>query len=273
MGPSDRQQRLAALRDAIADIERKPALAEARPLLQPGATSDFPMPAAGLLQEIFTDEQRHAGAALGFALAQARSLLTPARPAVIYLQLARQAQDSGLPYGPGLRSFGLDPRALLLVRTQTITDLLWASEEALACRGVAAVVADVAGQHKALDFTASRRLGLRTAGMGSSMLLLRYGAGREASAAHLRWRLTPVLSALRRFDALAPGAPRWLAQLEKGILRQQQTQWLVGWNRDGLVTHQAGPIAGATDAAQPAAGAPLPQPLSAQLADRLPEAG
>jgi protein ImuA len=272
LGTPDRQQRLVALRDAIADIERKPALAETRPLLQPGDATDFPLPAGGLLQEIFTDEQRHAGAMLGFALAQARSLLTPARPAVIYLQLARQAQDTGLPYGPGLLSFGFDPQALLLVRPASIAELLWATEEALACRAVAAVVADVTGAHKALDFTASRRLSMRAASMGSSVLLLRYGAGREASAAQLRWRLTPVLSALRRFDALAPGAPRWLAQLEKGILRQQQTQWLLGWTHDGLTTHDAGTIADRTAATQPAAGPALSQPLPAQLADRLPQA-
>ena len=46
MGMPDRQQRLAALRDAIADIERKPALAEARPLLHADAAG-FPLPAAG----------------------------------------------------------------------------------------------------------------------------------------------------------------------------------------------------------------------------------
>ncbi|MGV8853524.1 MAG: hypothetical protein ACOH2L_02655 [Devosia sp.] len=267
MGMPDRQQRLAALRDAIADIERKPALAEARPLLHADAAC-FPLPAGGLLQEIFTDERRHAGAALGFALGQARSLLTPARPAVIYLQLLKEAQEMGLPYGPGLRSFGFDPDALVLVRAATITELLWAAEEAIACRAVAAVVADIAGAAKLLDFTASRRLGLRAASMGSSMLLLRYGTGREASAAHLRWRITPVLSAARRFDALAPGAPRWQLQLEKGVLNHAQTQWLLGWTHNGFTTRDA-----ARRPLIPAADAALSEPLSAALAHRLPQTG
>ena len=207
MGTPDRQQRLAALRDTIADIERKPALAEPRPLLHADAAG-FPLPAGGLLQEIFTDERRHAGAVLGFALGQARSLLTTARPAVIYLQLAKEGQEMGLPYGPGMISFGFNPDALVLVRAANMIELLWAAEEAIACRAVAAVIAEIAGHQKLLDFTASRRLGLRSAEAGSSMLLLRYGTGREASAAHLRWRITPVLSAAKRFDALAPGAPR-----------------------------------------------------------------
>ena len=267
MATPDRQQRLAALRDAIADIERKPALAEARPRLHADAAG-FPLPAAGLLQEIFTDERRHAGAALGFALGQARSLLTPARPALIYLQLAKEAQEMGLPYGPGLLTFGFDPDALVLVRAANITELLWAAEEAMACRAVAAVVADIAGHHKALDFTASRRLGLRSASAGASMLLLRYGTGREASAAHLRWRLTPLLSAARRFDGLAPGSPRWQATLEKGVLDPSQTQWLLGWTQDGFTTRDA-----ARRAPLPAAEAALPEPVPAQLAHRLPQAG
>ena len=267
MASPDRQRRLAALRDTIAQIERKPALAEARPRLAPDG-SGFPMPAGGLLQEIYTDERRHAGAALGFALAQARSLLSPARPAAIYLQLAREGQEMGLPYGPGLLSFGFDPAALVLVRAANMTELLWAAEEAIACRAVAAVLADIAGEPKLLDFTASRRLGLRTASAGSSLLLLRYGTGRPASAAHLRWRLNPTLSAARRFDALAPGAPRWHLQLEKGVLHASQTQWLLGWTRDGLTTRDA-----PRRAPLPAAAAPLSEPVPAPLAHRLPEAG
>lgn len=267
MAPPDRQQRLAALRDTIADIERKPALAEARPVLR-SDKDGFPLPAGGLLQEIFTDQRRHASAALGFALGQARSLITPARPAVIYLQLTKEAQEMGLPYGPGLRSFGFDPDALVLVRTANMTELLWAAEEAIACRAVAAVVADIAGNSKILDFTASRRLGLRSASAGASILLLRYGTGREASAAHLRWRITPSLSAARRFDALAPGAPRWHAQLEKGVLHHSQTQWLLGWTQDGFTTRDA--------ARRPtilAAETALREPVPAPLAHRLPEAG
>lgn len=142
MSTPDRQQRLAALRDTIADIERKPALAEARAVVD-SKTREFPKLAGGLLQEVFTDDRRNAGALLGFALAQARTLLTSQRLAIIYLQLADESQKLGLPYGPGLLSFGLDPDALILVRVANMGELLWAIEEAIACRAVAAVVADI----------------------------------------------------------------------------------------------------------------------------------
>jgi protein ImuA len=235
MPSPDHQQRLAALRESIAQIERKPALAEARVRVEQNS-KEFPQLAGGLLQEIFTNEHRNAGALLGFALAQARSLLSSQRIAIIYLQLDSDGQKLGLPYGPGLLSFGLDPGILVLVRPSTMAELLWAVEEAIACRAVASVIADIGTHSKLLDFTASRRLSLRAAETGGSVFLLRYGVGREASAAHLRWRLSPGQSGQRPYDPKAPGPPRWQVELERGTLIKHQTAWLLGWTEDGLET-------------------------------------
>ncbi|KQX38853.1 hypothetical protein ASD04_09395 [Devosia sp. Root436] len=270
MPAPDQQQRLAALRETIADIERKPALAEARVLAeqQDGA---FPVLAGGMLQEMFTDERRNGGALLGFALAQAKGLLTSQRPAVIYLQLADEAQKLGMPYGPGLLSFGFDPDALVLVRAANMGDLLWAAEEAIACRAVAAVVADLGSHSKLLDFTASRRLSLRSAATGGSIFLLRYGQGRAASAAHLRWRLSPAQSTRRRHDAKAPGPLRWRAELEKGALIKNaiknQTEFLLGWTENGFATFTAQ----RRHADRRIGSATLPRAVPAQLADGLPQ--
>jgi len=266
MPTPDRQQRLAALRDAIADIERKPALAQTRARLI-GQGDGFPVLGGGLLQEVFTDEKRNAGAILGFALGQAKGLLTPERLAVIFLQLADEGQKLGLPYGPGLLSFGLDPDALVLVRTASMHDLLWAVEEAIACRAVAGVVADIGSHSKLLDFTASRRLSLRAAATGGSIFLLRYGENREASAAHLRWRLSPLQSGRRRYDAKAPGPLRWKAHLEKGNLHR--TEFLLGWTDHGFATIADEPNTGAGFGH----GTPLPRALPAAVADRLLQAG
>ncbi len=264
MVSSVRQQRIAALRDSIADIERKPTLAEARGLVtqQPGA---FPILAGGLLQEVFTDERRNAGALLGFALAQAKGLITSQRLAVIYLQMADEAQKLGLPYGPGLLSFGFDPDALVLVRAANMGELLWAVEEAIACQAVAAVVADIGSHSKLLDFTASRRLSLRAAATGGSIFLLRYGEGREASAAHLRWRLSPSQSAERRYDGKAPGPLRWRVELEKGALIKNQTEFVLGWTENGFTTLPAQ----RRHADRHAGGATLPRAVPAALANGL----
>ena len=105
--------------------------------------------------------------------------MTAERPAILYLQLASEMQETGLPYGAGLAAFGVDPETLILIRAANIVELLWAAEEALACRAVAAVVADIGADPQALDFTASRRLGMRAHEAKSTMLLMRYGAGRR----------------------------------------------------------------------------------------------
>ena len=264
MPSPDHQQRLAALRDSIAQIERKPALAEARVQVE-NKEGEFPRFGGGLLQEVFTDEQRNSGAALGFAMAQAKGLLSERRAAVIYLQLALEGQKLGLPYGPGLLSFGLDPSALVLVRVSSMVEMLWAAEEALACRAVAGVIADIGSHSKLLDFTASRRLSMRSAATGGSIFMLRYGLERQTSAAHLRWRLSPVLSVSPPYDSKAPGPPRWRAELERGTLIKHQTTWLLGWTDDGFATFERErPIDDrfSRDTA-------VPRAVPAQLADRL----
>jgi protein ImuA len=259
------------LRARIAQIEKRPMLAEGATLLKPKGEQPLLSPPGGLLHEVFADERRNAGAALGFGLAQARGLLTAERPAVIFLQLAHEAQEVGLPYGAGLAHFGFPPESLVLGRVETIVELLWAMEEAIACRAVAAVIADVASHPKALDFTASRRLNLRAAGAGTSAFLIRYGTDREASAAHLRWRVRPALSGEKTFDARAPGETRWEVTVEKVLLSQERRRvgetWLLRWTKNGfdLARH------GAETGTEPVPRAALSGAFPAALGDRLPQ--
>lgn len=228
---------LQELRARIVALENRPPLGEGPAQLRRKDGHGFLAAAPGLLHEVFTPEQRNAGAALGFSLGQARALLKGDRPAVFYMELIHEAQERGLPYGPGLAAFGFAPENLILVRVQTLVELLWAMEEALGCRAVAAVIADIGGAPKILDFTVSRRLSLRAASGGASIFINRYGAEREASAAQLRWRVEPAVSGERPFDPRAPGETRWQVTLEKGLLSGEQRQtggnWLLGWN-DGF---------------------------------------
>jgi protein ImuA len=230
----------------------------------------------GLLHEVFADEHRQSGTALGFTLGLARSLVAQGRKALIYLQLSAEAQELGLPYGLGFSGFGLTPDTLVIGRIGTIPELLWALEEALACRAVAGVIVDLASHPKALDFTASRRISLRAAAAGTSAFLIRYGTGREASAARLRWHVKPGVSAGQPFDAAAPGNPRFAVEIEKlrlgqelGRSRQTEQRHLVlDWTENGFVSvdprhHPLAPLR------RPAAPS-RPQP--AALGDRLSQA-
>lgn len=269
MAKQARARILARLRAEIAALEKRPFLVEgARLVRRDGRPVPFGAP-AGLVHEIFADALRDGAAALGFALGQALGLITPERRAVLYLALSAEGQETGLPYGPGLAGFGLNPEALVVVRTAEFKALLWAMEEALGCPAVAAVVADIARGHKSLDFTASRRLSLRAAAGGASLLLLRYGREREASAAQLRWRVEPAASAAAEFDHHALGRPRFALTLEKGVIAEGRAgdAFLLEWAENGFTPCE-------TDRADAAGFGPaLPGPPSAELGDRLPRAG
>ena len=277
---------LDALRLKIAALEKRPLLAEGAAMLaerlgraanDAGELADpLELLAApnGLLHEVFADEQRQSGAALGFTFGLARQLLTAERQAVLYLQLAGEGQELGLPYGAGLTQFGIDPARLVIGRIDSMTELLWAMEEAIACRSVAAVIADLASHPKALDFTVSRRLSLRAAAAGTSAFLVRYGRGREASAAKLRWRISPAMSRELAFDPRAPGPPRFQIEIEKGRLgdntqRAEGKSMLVDWTENGFVSvdpkRRTGTAVHRT--------APPSRPVAAALGHRLSQAG
>jgi protein ImuA len=232
----DAKATIDSLRARIEAIERRPVLAERGPVLTaPGAAGAIPA-IPGVLHEIFSDDIRNGGSALGFALGQARGLLKDRRPALIIMQLARETQEIGLPYGAGLAFFGIDPEVVVLTRAETVIEFLWAIEEAVSCSAVAAVVADIAGHHKAFDFTASRRLTMRSQATGTSVFLIRYGRGREASAAKFRWKVMPTPSGAPPFDARAPGLPRFAVTLEKGRMAgfSAEQDLLFDWTANGF---------------------------------------
>lgn len=265
---------LETLRQQITAIETNPAFR-----VNEDASSSTGLLATprGNLHEVFADTLLNTGAALGFALAQAKSLLGPGRPAILYMQLQSDALETGFPYEVGLKYFGLTTEQVVFVRPQTITELLWAIEEAIACRAVAAVVADIVHAHKALDFTASRRMSLRAAASGASVLLVRYARDREASAARFRWKVVPELSGSPPFDERAPGPPRWRVLLEKGSLGQSRKampggeEYLVDWSKNGFI------VADIESRRATATGSPrrppLPHAAPAALGDRFSEAG
>ena len=268
MSAPDRQQRLTALRDTIADIERKPALAEAanHPRGEPGM---FPTLPSGLVQEVYADGARDSGASLAFALTQAKSLLTTQRSTIYYVQLANEGKHFGLPYGPGLSWFGIDPEKLVIVRVADMTEFLWATEEATACRAVAAIIAEVKGNPKLLNFTASRRLSLRASANRVSLFMLRYGPRRESNAGHLRWRVMPHRSARNPFDDRAPGNARWHLKLERGRIAGNQLDWMLEARKNGFAIFSSQPAG----LARPQAEAPVSGAPSPLLGHRLSQAG
>ncbi|MYC99408.1 MAG: hypothetical protein F4X13_09090 [Gammaproteobacteria bacterium] len=110
-------------------------------------------------------------------------------------------------YLPGLVRYGIEPGRLLVASgLRRRADMLWAMEEALRCRALRGVVAEV----DALDRAASRRLMLAAEGSGVPGLVLWPRAKRErrgrvrVPTADSRWRVTTVPGA---------GMARWRVEV------------------------------------------------------------
>ena len=115
--------------------------------------------------------------------------------------------------GAGLAAYGLEPGRIVFARAGGDREALWAMEEGLRCKGLAAVVGEVAE----LERTAGRRLQLAAEAGGVTAFLLRRRllAPRRAeppSAATTRWRVAPGPSAAAPLETL-PGAARWRVEL------------------------------------------------------------
>jgi protein ImuA len=153
---------------------------------------------------------------------QGRRVKTHARPLLLVLP-AYGLRDYGRPYGHGLKALGLSPRRLILAETAHRRDTLWAMEEALHVRAVAAV----AGFIDQLDLKTSQRLQLAAADCGMPLFLLRPAELLEASAAATRWRVGAAAAARDRFGLFARA--RWRLALER--CRNGRTgEWVVEYD-------------------------------------------
>ncbi|MEM8824235.1 MAG: hypothetical protein AAGF30_11540 [Pseudomonadota bacterium] len=155
--------------------------------------------------EAFSDARD--GAATGFVLAQLDA--SGRRGPILWVQDARAAQEGGLPY---LRGLAHRDRPILRVAACNAAEALWAMEEGLQCAASSAVIGEIWGDPKALDFTATKRLALRARRSGVPLWLLRPDGVPGLSVAPERWRLRSVASEAHPFDMHAPGRALWWAE-------------------------------------------------------------
>jgi len=213
---------IALLRHRLRGLERGGRTGEAGVLPLGLDVLDQALPGGGLdlgaLHEI-VEASEGDGAATGFALhliaRRLRQKGMEGRPALWC------APEVDL-YAPGLAGFGLDPARLVIVRARRRTEILWVLEEALRCRGLAAVLGEVPGA----DLASSRRLQLAAAGGGFGLLLHRREATSvratgpsptSPSAATTRWQVASVPggagpAGVKPMGGL-PGPPRWRLDL------------------------------------------------------------
>ena len=192
-----------------------------------GAISRAAQPdrAQATLAEIFPETAVDA-AAVGFALAHLR----PNHGPILWLQDRQSRQETGRPYLAGMGA-AFD---LLYLDLNRPADVLWAMEEGLRCPSLGGVIAEVWGNPAVLDFTATKRLALRSEAHNVPAWLIRRGAVADLSAARERWRIASLPSAIVPDDMRAPGAPLWRADLFRARWRTPG-QWVARYDTDGLV--------------------------------------
>ena len=181
---------------------------------------------SGRLHEVMPAGVFHLGTALGFALGIAARRQRPGD--ILFVQQDFAGAEGGALYGLGCEIFGLTPTRLLLVRAAHAKDALWAMEEGLRCSGVSTVIAELGGQGRDADLTATRRLALAAQESSGLALLLRQQIQKNPSAAATRWRVASALSRGDEFGGLGPLAFHLVLTKNQ---RGPGGEWVVEWDR------------------------------------------
>ena len=162
----------------------------------------LPAPPHPTLSELFAVHPRDSGWA-GFLLAQ----LATDKP-LLWVQDRMAILESGRIHPPGLPT-----QNLIHVEARDARDALWAMEEGVRCSCLSAVIGELWGDPRALDFTATRRLAVASERSGTPCWLVRLGGHANLSGARMRWRIASVPSLANPLDSRAPGTPTWDAEL------------------------------------------------------------
>ena len=212
MIPHRDPQLLAALKTRLRGLE---TAGGGGPVLPFGVSAiDRRLPGGGLPRIGVHEVIAAPGPGAGFAAALA-GRIGRAAPDATVLWITRQAEL----YGPGLAAFGLPAERLVVVHAGHETDVLWALEEGLRTRGLAAVVGELHG----LDLTAGRRLQLAAEAGGGTGFVLRPGETEGgAGAATSRWRVAASPS--------TRGWTCWRLGLERCRGGVEPAHWIVEWN-------------------------------------------
>jgi protein ImuA len=154
------------------------------------------------LSELFAAHPRDAGWA-GFLLAQ----VATDKP-LLWIQDRMAILESGR-----IHPLGLPSHNLIHVEARDARDALWAMEEGLRCAALSAVIGEIWGDPKALDFTATRRLAVASERSGVAAFLIRLGGHANLSGARMRWRIASAPSLANPLDPRAAGTAAWDAEL------------------------------------------------------------
>ena len=186
----------------------------------------------GVLHEVFS-AIGHETAATGFVAGLATRVAADKH--ALWIRQDFSAHEFGELSPTGLLELGLDPARMLLLSVGNSNDGLRATNDALSCAALGAVVIEIPGSPKALDLTASRRLTLAATQKTVTAFLLRFNAQPDASTAETRWLVRAAASQTQNEDW---GRPAFEVDLVRN--RHGKTgHWFMEWNCDGRIFQNA----------------------------------
>lgn len=138
-------------------------------------------------------------------------------------------------FPPAIRSFTIEPHQLIFIQTRSAKESLWVLEEALKCKGLCIVIAEV----KEINFLQSRRFQLAVESSGATGFLLNLNPKKLTTTACIsRWQVSSLPSS--PFAQLPGiGYPRWKVELQK-IRNGTKGSWDLEWTGSRLQPHCEG---------------------------------
>lgn len=246
-----RRDTLAALKETLARLERG-AMPSVLPHFSLGLPAVDEALGGGLgqasLHEVYAESPVHGPAATGFSLALAMraSAARSATAPVVWVRQRLIDSEFGLPHGHGMAALGLDPARVLLVRVRDGADALKAAHDAVQCPAAGVVLAEIWGEPKALDLTATRRLSMAAAASGVTLFTSRIAAEPEPSAAASRWHVRAAPS--RALEANAPGAAAFSVTLLRHRGSPCPLSWHMEWDHEYCRFQDGSPLSRRLDA-------------------------
>jgi protein ImuA len=174
------------------------------------------------IHEFLTLFPEHAAASDGFIAGLLATLMEDGA-ACVWISTSRKL------FPASLRAFNVEPEHIIFMDVTKEKDVLWIMEEALKCKGLAAVVAEI----NSLSLIESRRLQLAVEESGVTGFILRKDARKTiSSVATARWQISPLPS--NNEDGMPGlGFPRWQVELLK-VRSGNPGSWVMEWAGDGF---------------------------------------
>jgi protein ImuA len=171
----------------------------------------------GVIHEMVCPTPEQMAAASGFMGGLLASLMQQGGPC-LWIGTSRKL------FPPSLKIFNVEPDRMIFIDLQREKDVLWATEEALKCEGLAAVVAEL----REISFAQSRRLQLAVENSKVTGFVLRSDLRKmNTTTCVARWQVTHLPSELEE-GMPGVGFPRWQVELLK-VRNGNPSSWKLEW--------------------------------------------